>query len=412
MRFRTTTLLLVLLLTTARTTPARPVSKDTSRAAAFRAGCPKADGANLAVELRGGELRIRFAESEGRNLRYTFRRCMFNELFTFYEVAVEERNTETVLNRATSDNLGPLGIDGYGWAGANHSWREGGTVRTARHVGVSIEADGRCIRGDTSLRAREVTIRVENRIFDPRMPVADSAGRAELQTPLCTERVCYRVRENNIEVAVSHEFHNSVPATIRTYYGMQSMFCDETHTLTPTEPMPTGPAGRGFPLHQGRLPRIPTLRREKRPRLSIELAAARRYGRPRPARRFGRGIHRQLLRQELPPASGPAAGARGGPAALARRLHLVHLPIADDGELLCYEALAGEQRVLAIDCKRRCDRTVTLPGRSLRRLRTIDRHGDISIRRTGAHTLRIRCEGPASCILRTEVLHRIESENR
>ena len=83
MRFRTTTLLLVLLLTTARTTPARPVSKDTSRAAAFRAGCPKADGANLAVELRGGELRIRFAESEGRNLRYTFRRCMFNELFTF-----------------------------------------------------------------------------------------------------------------------------------------------------------------------------------------------------------------------------------------------------------------------------------------------------------------------------------------
>ena len=93
MRFRTTTLLLVLLLTTARTTPARPVSKDTSRAAAFRAGCPKADGANLAVELRGGELRIRFAESEGRNLRYTFRRCMFNELFTFYEVAVEERNT-------------------------------------------------------------------------------------------------------------------------------------------------------------------------------------------------------------------------------------------------------------------------------------------------------------------------------
>ena len=259
MRFRTTTLLLVLLLTTARTTPARPVSKDTSRAAAFRAGCPKADGANLAVELRGGELRIRFAESEGRNLRYTFRRCMFNELFTFYEVAVEERNTETVLNRATSDNLGPLGIDGYGWAGANHSWREGGTVRTARHVGVSIEADGRCIGGDTSLRAREVTIRVENRIFDPRMPVADSAGRAELQTPLCTERVCYRVRE-------------------------------------------------------------------KRPRLSIELAAARRYGRPRPARRFGRGIHRQLLRQELPPASGPAAGARGGPAALARRLHLVHLP--------------------------------------------------------------------------------------
>ena len=233
MRFRTTTLLLVLLLTTARTTPARPVSKDTSRAAAFRAGCPKADGANLAVELRGGELRIRFAESEGRNLRYTFRRCMFNELFTFYEVAVEERNTETVLNRATSDNLGPLGIDGYGWAGANHSWREGGTVRTARHVGVSIEADGRCIGGDTSLRAREVTIRVENRIFDPRMPVADSAGRAELQTPLCTERVCYRVRENNIEVAVSHEFHNSVPATIRTYYGMQSMFCDETHTLTP-----------------------------------------------------------------------------------------------------------------------------------------------------------------------------------
>ena len=321
MRFRTTTLLLVLLLTTARTTPARPVSKDTSRAAAFRAGCPKADGANLAVELRGGELRIRFAESEGRNLRYTFRRCMFNELFTFYEVAVEERNTETVLNRATSDNLGPLGIDGYGWAGANHSWREGGTVRTARHVGVSIEADGRCIGGDTSLRAREVTIRVENRIFDPRMPVADSAGRAELQTPLCTERVCYRVRENNIEVAVSHEFHNSVPATIRTYYGMQSMFCDETHTLTPDGAYADWtPQAAVSHFTKGD---YPAFRRfvEKNDR-----AYQSSWLLPEGTRRFGRGIHRQLLRQELPPASGPAAGARGGPAALARRLHLVHLP--------------------------------------------------------------------------------------
>ena len=383
MRFRTTTLLLVLLLTTARTTPARPVSKDTSRAAAFRAGCPKADGANLAVELRGGELRIRFAESEGRNLRYTFRRCMFNELFTFYEVAVEERNTETVLNRATSDNLGPLGIDGYGWAGANHSWREGGTVRTARHVGVSIEADGRCIGGDTSLRAREVTIRVENRIFDPRMPVADSAGRAELQTPLCTERVCYRVRENNIEVAVSHEFHNSVPATIRTYYGMQSMFCDETHTLTPDGAYADWtPQAAVSHFTKGDYP------------------AFRRF-----VEKNDRAYQSSwlLARQPVP---------------LVHRLHWRGVytwftsPIADDGELLCYEALAGEQRVLAIDCKRRCDRTVTLPGRSLRRLRTIDRHGDISIRRTGAHTLRIRCEGPASCILRTEVLHRIESENR
>ncbi len=413
MRFRTTTLLLVLLLTTARTTPARPVSKDTSRAAAFRAGCPKADGANLAVELRGGELRIRFAESEGRNLRYTFRRCMFNELFTFYEVAVEERNTETVLNRATSDNLGPLGIDGYGWAGANHSWREGGTVRTARHVGVSIEADGRCIGGDTSLRAREVTIRVENRIFDPRMPDADSAGRAELQTPLCTERVCYRVRENNIEVAVSHEFHNSVPATIRTYYGMQSMFCDETHTLTPdgayADWTPQAavshftkgdyPAFRRFVEKNDRAYQSSWLLPEgtgDHARLDDSDAVF-------IGNSYGKSYHRLLARQ---------------PVHEGDRLHWRGVytwftsPIADDGELLCYEALAGEQRVLAIDCKRRCDRTVTLPGRSLRRLRTIDRHGDISIRRTGAHTLRIRCEGPASCILRTEVLHRIESENR
>ena len=325
MRFRTTTLLLVLLLTTARTTPARPVSKDTSRAAAFRAGCPKADGANLAVELRGGELRIRFAESEGRNLRYTFRRCMFNELFTFYEVAVEERNTETVLNRATSDNLGPLGIDGYGWAGANHSWREGGTVRTARHVGVSIEADGRCIGGDTSLRAREVTIRVENRIFDPRMPVADSAGRAELQTPLCTERVCYRVRENNIEVAVSHEFHNSVPATIRTYYGMQSMFCDETHTLTPdgayADWTPQAavshftkgdyPAFRRFVEKNDRAYQSSWLLPEgtgDHARLDDSDAVF-------IGNSYGKSYHRLLARQP---------GHEG--AALARRLHLVHLP--------------------------------------------------------------------------------------
>lgn len=232
MFFRLLPLAVLLFAATERITAARNASApEASRAAVVSAF--DALG-TLAVTRRGDELHIRFEDRDRRVFRYLFRRCMFNELFTFYEVAVGDSDgTEILLNRATSDNIGPLAIEGWGWIGANHTYRERGVARTARHIDATISADGHPLDRDTTLRAREVTIRVENRLLDPRYPVADSAGHERPVRPFCTERVTYRIRENNIEVAVSHRFLNAEPATVRTYYGMQSMFRGETCTLTP-----------------------------------------------------------------------------------------------------------------------------------------------------------------------------------
>lgn len=49
---------------------------------------------------------------------------------------------------------------------------------------------------------------------------------------LCIETVNYSIYRNNIQVLVTHEFQNESPVTVQMYYGMQSMFDKETHTLT------------------------------------------------------------------------------------------------------------------------------------------------------------------------------------
>ena len=59
-----------------------------------------------------------------------------------------------------------------------------------------------------------------------------SSGKTLLNDVLCIETVSYSVYRNNIQVSVSHEFQNESPVTVQMYYGMQSMFEKETHTLT------------------------------------------------------------------------------------------------------------------------------------------------------------------------------------
>ncbi|MFQ7387741.1 MAG: hypothetical protein ACLRM8_09875 [Alistipes sp.] len=131
-------------------------------------------------------------------------------------------------------------------------------------------------------------------------------------------------RENNIEVAVSHEFHNSVPATIRTYYGMQSMFCDETHTLTPTEPMPTDPAGRGFHFTKGD---YPAFRRfvEKTTAPINRAGCCPKVQATTPGSTIRTRYSSATLRQELPPALARQP-VHEGTGCTGAASHLVHLP--------------------------------------------------------------------------------------
>ena len=70
---------------------------------------------------------------------------------------------EVVFNSARySDNLGPFAIVGHNFVGGNHSYHEGGKVRTASNRAWSVEADGRILKDGDDLYAREIVINVEN----------------------------------------------------------------------------------------------------------------------------------------------------------------------------------------------------------------------------------------------------------
>ncbi|MCS2654500.1 hypothetical protein NXV35_25360 [Bacteroides faecis] len=121
-------------------------------------------------------------------------------------------------------------ITGYGWCGGNHPYLDEVT-RTARNVGYHIYVDGKEIKEDMSALTKEIKITVTNEIMNP-SKADTSSGKTLLNDVLCIETVSYSVYRNNIQVSVSHEFQNESPVTVQMYYGMQSMFEKETHTLT------------------------------------------------------------------------------------------------------------------------------------------------------------------------------------
>ena len=93
----------------------------------------------MRVRLAGENLYITAKLDAGHDIVYWFKRCLFNELYTFYRVGLIDNEEETasdplkepttVLNLAYSDNIGPFAISGNGWCGANHSYHEENKVR-------------------------------------------------------------------------------------------------------------------------------------------------------------------------------------------------------------------------------------------------------------------------------------------
>lgn len=194
------------------------------------------------VVRNGEELYIASRTEAARDIVYHFRRCMFNELYTFYRVGFRPAGDAapsseataadiTWANTASSDNIGPMRIAEGGWCGANHSYLEAGRVKTARCEGFEIHADGKPLKERTSSYARRVEIRVRNTIYNPAIAPAEDAER--LASPLCTEDAIYSVEGNSIRVTVRHAFLNETPVTILHYYGMQSMFAGEDLLMTP-----------------------------------------------------------------------------------------------------------------------------------------------------------------------------------
>lgn len=194
------------------------------------------------AKVVGGELYIGAKYDAARDITMHFKKCMFNELLTFYRVGLAanngrlpaenpDRDVAVTLNSARySDNIGPLLVEGSTWTGGNHPYTDN-TTKTAKTVSYEFAADGLPLSDGDLVRADVVTVRVTNHIYDPR--VAPSAGATHLSRLLCVETVTYRIEGGDIQVSVNHDYTGATPGKLSTYHGMQSMCDGETQILTP-----------------------------------------------------------------------------------------------------------------------------------------------------------------------------------
>lgn len=367
-----------------------------------------AGSGNMRVKTRGENLYIAAKMDGERDIVYWFKRCMFNELYTFYRVGIvrntasepirdPSREPEIELNLAFSDNIGPFAVSGYGWCGANHSYKEGQKVRTAYNERFSVRANDRPVTGDVTLLADSVTVDVVNVILDPSRPLEDG----ELRDPLCRETVHYRIEGRNIEVSASHLFCNTAPVTIETYYGMQSMFANETQTFT------SGGAYTDWTVQSGVSQFLkgdyPEFRRFVERNASAYQSSFLLPGGLGDHGMLGDGdivfignssaksYHKLISRQRFE--NGDRIAWRGVYTWFAE-------PLADDAGLFCYEGAVAGRRALFLDVRVACSRMLELPsGLDARRFDLLDANGDLRVEASGKSALRLSAGGPGGCVL-------------
>lgn len=400
----------LLLLGSMAPTTALCTGKDASKRGKEK-GCDRPYSEAMYVKRQGGDLYISAKLDERTDITYWFRRCMFNELYTFYRVGITRNRTAlpttqpeaepaVLLNSTYSDNIGPFAIPGCGWCGGNHKYRER-TARTARSEGYTLLADGTRIEGDTTLWANRVTVEAENVILDPTRPYRNVAGGEELRDTLCRESVTYTVRRNNIEVAASHRFCNAAPVTIAIYYGMQSMFEGETHVLTPG----------GAYTDWTEAAKASTFTKQEYPLFRRYVEKNRQGYQSTWLLPDGLGDHALLDGQDDIFIYAPYGKSyhklignkrmENGDKTCWRGVYTwFETPVADDADLLCYEGSAGGHTAVFIDCKRACKRTLALPGYlDLRHFGTAEQNSGIRISAAGRNKLKIKADAPGSCVL-------------
>lgn len=179
---------------------------------------------------------------EQNDMLYVFKKCMYNELFTFYTVgsAPNQRTSlldpttepKVVYNQTSSDNIGPFGIESYCWVGGNHSYRELNKNRTAKNLSWKVLGDGSELKSGDIKQVKSLVIEVENELYDPQYDI-----NAFYDHVLIKEKYQYIVENNSIRVNGEHTFSRDISSVC--YYGMQSMFLNETGMLTPASKFST-----------------------------------------------------------------------------------------------------------------------------------------------------------------------------
>lgn len=362
---------------------------------------------DMRVRLAGENLYITAKLDAGHDIVYWFKSCLFNQLYTFYRVGLIDNKEEavsdplkeptTVLNLAYSDNIGPFAVSGNGWCGANHSYKEGGTVRTAATERYSIAVNGVQPTSGVLMKADSVTVDVVNVIYDPSRPLEGGA----LVDPLCRETVHYRIQGGNIEVRVSHAFCPVVPVTVDRYYGMQSMFEGETHTFTSagayTDWTPQAEVSR---FKKGDYPDFRRyVEKNARAYQSAYLlneglgdhAMVSDGGDVFIGNSSNKTYHWLIASKRF--STGDKTSWRGVYTWFTEAL-------ADDEDLLCYEGMVGGRRALFIDAKQACSRTIELPeGYDATQFEVSDASGALQVAAEGERALKITSTGVGGRVL-------------
>ena len=193
----------------------------------------------LAFSLYGGNVVRKSGENvfvssqvDGTNIiSIHFKRCMANELYTFYQVSLVSGDKTTIVNSSYSDNIGPYMINNSYWCGGNHLYNDNRT-KTAYNVSAECLVDGRLLADGESVEADKVVINVENVIYNP-LSANTAGGVVTFSDILCSEYVTYTVSGGCVQVDLRHEYKNTIPVRVDRYYGMQSMFEGEDELLTP-----------------------------------------------------------------------------------------------------------------------------------------------------------------------------------
>lgn len=195
----------------------RAVADRMAKIVALRRRAASPDAGTLSVV--DGKLSFTSYTSAGDTVCIEFAKCMANNLFTFSNVHLNGN----IVNHTDSDNIGPFGLDN-GWTGGNHTniGKDKQQLPSAYTMSIKAYADGQQIdlTADTISKCRVLIVDVTNRLHIPGDTVA-----------FADENVVYTVAGNSVDVRCRHKILH--PVMVRRYYGMQSMFCNETDILTP-----------------------------------------------------------------------------------------------------------------------------------------------------------------------------------
>lgn len=179
----------------------------------------------MQVKVVGDNIYIGSKYSTTKDLLIHFKKCMFNNLMTFYKVGLAynaqyypannpDRAVTTAINTATSDNIGPVELTNgvtYFWVGGNHSYNDDGLTKTAECVDYKLYVNSCQKIGDINEQCDSVEIVVTNNLFNP----------YNLSSTIIIETVTYKIKDGTISVNCNHEYKSSI--TVKTYYGSQSM---------------------------------------------------------------------------------------------------------------------------------------------------------------------------------------------